>query len=242
MLDHLGAGYTFHRIERERVTGLPVVQMFTAAMWYRIFLPELIPEADRVLYLDVDTIAVDDISPLWELDLGENYLAAVTNVLMPPDRERPASLGIASHRYFNSGVLLMNLTAMRADDRPRALYDFAAARPHLKWPDQDTLNVVLGARRLDLAPRWNAMNSLWFEWSTGVFSADELEEARKNPAIRHFEGPDRYKPWHHRAPREAKKLYARHRRKTPWPTLELDGEREPVRERWIRRLRSLRAS
>ena len=68
----------------------------------------------------------------------------------------------------------------------------------LEWRDQDTLNVVLGHRRLALHPRWNAMNAvLNFPQSADVFGAEAVEEARRNPAIRHFEGPAQNKPWHY---------------------------------------------
>ena len=67
-------------------------------MWYRIFLPELLPDVDRVLYLDADTIAVDSLAPLWEIDLDDSYLGAVTNVFQANHVHRPAELGLAGPR------------------------------------------------------------------------------------------------------------------------------------------------
>ena len=225
MLAGIGAAASFHEIAPERVAALPVVDMFTKAMWYRIFLPELVPEAERMLYLDVDTLALDDIAPLWQLDMAGFYVGAVTNVLMPHHRHRPASLGLANDSYFNSGVLLMNLDAMRREGTSAELHRYAKRHRELEWPDQDALNVVLGSRRLALRPRWNAMNSLRFPWAAEVFAADELEEARRRPAIRHFEGPADNKPWHRGCARSDRELYARHRRATPWPRVKLEGSR-----------------
>ena len=238
MLDRLGAGSTFHLIAPERVAGLPVVSMFTAAMWYRIFLPELVPESDRVLYLDVDTIAVDSLEPLWATDLGDHYLGAVTNVFMPHHMQRPASLGLTRETYFNSGVLLLNLDAMRRDGCTQALRDYAVERGEaIAWPDQDALNAVLGARRLALHPRWNCMNSLRFDWATKVFDADVVAEALARPGIRHFEGPGDNKPWHYGAPRADRDLYLAHRRETRWPRVRLEGRPSPLRRvaRCVRR-------
>jgi lipopolysaccharide biosynthesis glycosyltransferase len=238
MLTGLGAESTFHEIGPERVAGLPVVSMFTVAMWYRIFLPDLLPDIDRVLYLDADVLAVDDISPLWELDLGGHYLGAVTNVFMPHHLERPASLGLPGPQgYFNSGVLLMNLNEMRRGGCSGALRDYAVSRPDLEWPDQDALNVVLGSRRLALAPRWNAMNSLRFPWSAEVFAPEELEEARQRPAILHFEGPGANKPWHRECDPEARELYSSHRLGTPWPRVRLEGPRAVRTRRLARRIK-----
>ena len=115
MVETGGGSISFLEVPDREVAGLPVLPQFTQAMWYRIFLPELLPGVDRVLYLDADTIAVDSLSPLWEVPLGDSYLAAVTNVFQPNHFHRPAQLGLPGPKvYFNSGVLLMNLDQMRA--------------------------------------------------------------------------------------------------------------------------------
>jgi lipopolysaccharide biosynthesis glycosyltransferase len=225
----LGAEITFHEITPDRVAGLPVVSQFTAAMWYRIFLPDLLPDVERILYLDVDTIVVDSLDPLWDLDLRGRYLGAVTNVFQPNHVHRPATLGLAGPEvYFNSGVLLLNLEEMRREGSTAALLEYASARgAELEWPDQDALNVVLGRRRLALHPRWNFMNSMAFDSSAEVFGRTALEEAQRRPAIRHFEGPGANKPWHAGCRAEGRELYLEHRRQTPWPRMEL--ERDPRR-------------
>ena len=217
MLDRQGASLTAHEIAPERVAGLPVLPEFTPAMWFRILLPELLAGEDRVLYLDVDTLATDDLTPLWQTGLEGHHLAAVTNVLMPQHRGRPASLGLEPDTYFNSGVLLMNLELMREHGATEALRSYALENGDaLEWPDQDTLNVVLGRQRVPLHPRWNAMNSLRFPWAADVFGAEVVAEARRAPGIRHFEGPDDNKPWHRGSDRTDRALYRRHRRRTPW--------------------------
>jgi lipopolysaccharide biosynthesis glycosyltransferase len=226
MVEGNGGAIAFLEISGERLAGLPVVEMFTGAMWYRTFLPELLPDVERVLYLDVDTIAVDELGPLWETDLTGSYLAAVTNVFQHDHVHRPASLGLAgTHVYFNSGVLLMNLDAMRRDGSSEAIRQCARERgEELGWPDQDALNLVLGERRVPLHPRWNLMNSmLLFAAGREVFGDGTLEEARRNPGIRHFEGPGDNKPWHYLCERELRELYAEHRSHTPWPRLRTEG-------------------
>ena len=60
--------------------------------------PRLLPEVDRVLYVDVDAIVVDSLDELFEIDWGGNYVGAVTNVLRellrpPPRRARSCRAG-----------------------------------------------------------------------------------------------------------------------------------------------------
>jgi lipopolysaccharide biosynthesis glycosyltransferase len=226
MVEAGGGSLELHEIPDGEVGGFPAEHRFTPAMWYRLFLPELLPDVERILYLDVDTLAADDLGPLWDIDLAGHWVGAVTNVFEPWSQGRPAELGLAGpEHYFNSGVLLLNLGQMRRDGRGEALRAFA--RDHasgLLWPDQDTLNLVLGERRVPLHPRWNCMNSvLAFPWAAHVFGADAVAEARERPGIRHFEGPERNKPWHLLSESPGRERYFEHRAATPWPRVRREG-------------------
>jgi lipopolysaccharide biosynthesis glycosyltransferase len=225
-LRELVGDITFHAVADEAVAGFPSQHRFTPAMWYRLFLPELLPDVDRVLYLDADTLALAPLAELWATDLTGHWVAAVTNVFEPWSLERPAQLGLAGpEAYFNSGVLLLNLAEMRRDGRGEALRALVRARgDELLWPDQDALNLVLGERRLALHPRWNCMNSvLSFEAAVEVFGAAAVDEARRRPGIRHFEGPDANKPWHLLCEAPGREAYFEHRRATPWPRVRREG-------------------
>lgn len=218
MVSGLGGAFSAYEVAPDRTARLPVVAEFTVAMWFRILLPELLADIDRVLYLDVDTLVLDDLEPLWRTDLSGSCVGAVTNVFMPHHRHRPAQLGLAEETYFNSGVLLMHLDAMRSGGCAQAIEDAAAAGgAAFEWPDQDALNVVLGARRTPLHPRWNAMNSLRLPQAAEVFGADVAREALDRPGIRHFEGPGQNKPWNRGSAPADQALYLTHRRRTPWP-------------------------
>lgn len=219
MVDALGATITFTEVSHERIAALPNPGGFTQAMWYRLLLPELAPDADRMLYLDVDTLALADISLLWEIDLGGNLVAAVTNVFEQRYLDRPRELGLSGpEAYFNSGVMLFDLAAMRAERTQEQIVECAGSRPDLLWPDQDALNMVLGGRRLPLHPSWNCMNStLTFASAGDVYGAEAVAEAAARPAIRHFEGPIMNKPWHLLCDHPHRERYWRHRRATPWP-------------------------
>jgi lipopolysaccharide biosynthesis glycosyltransferase len=226
MVEGAGAEISFLRIPDEELEGLPTVGFTRKATWYRIFLPELCGDVDRILYLDADLLVIDSLAPLWELDLTGSWVGAVTNVFQHNHVHRPQALGLAGPEvYFNAGVLLMNLAEMRRDGCTEALRSYAVENaPQLGWRDQDALNVVLGSRRLALHPRWNCMNSvLLFPQSADVFGAEAVREAREDPAIRHFEGPADNKPWHVLCERDLRELYLQHRRATPWPRVRREG-------------------
>lgn len=217
-----GGSIALHRPDAEGtgIAALKSTGTLPTSHWYRVLLPELL-ELDRILYLDGDLIVLEPLQPLFELELGERWLAAVTNPF--PDTtsaERLCrALGVELGAYFNSGVMLLDLKRLRSEGASRKVIRFARDNPDLLvLPEQDAMNAVLAGRRLELEPRWNSMHGVArFEWSEELFGAEARTEAIENPAIRHFEGSGPNKPWHPEAAAEDLELYERYRRHTPWP-------------------------
>jgi lipopolysaccharide biosynthesis glycosyltransferase len=219
MVGRLGGRISFVEVSDAMCSGLPTKDFTRKATWYRIFLPELLADLDRVIWLDVDLIARESLEPLWERDLGNSYLAAVTNVFEDYHAGYPRKLGMLdSNLYFNAGVMLMNLALMRRDGCQESMRRIAVEEPsRLTWRDQDALNLVLAHRRMSIHPRWNCMNAvLIFGRAPQVLGAKAVAEARRDPAIRHFEGPLTNKPWHLLCEHPMRELYFAHRRQTPW--------------------------
>ena len=205
----------FHEVADAAVASLPDMRGIERLVWYRIFLPELLPALDRVLYLDADTLVLGSLDALWRTDLGGHPLAAVRNVIDPEDRHHLAELGLPDDApYFNSGVLLINLEAWRRDDCTTRLLEVARQQgAAFLWADQDALNLVFRDRCLLLHPRWNCQNSLCIgAGGRKVFGAQAVEEATQQPGILHFEGPDVRKPWHYLSEHPYRAQYWRHLR------------------------------
>lgn len=246
MVTGMGCELSDHRVPAALVAGL--TDYIPPAQWYRVFLPELLPELDRVLYLDSDIIVTDSLKGLWRVDISRYALAAVTTVF--PSREwgvrHCASLGLSRPElYFNSGVILMNLDELRRSESRRRVCDYAIenidrhraaevdeasvaefliyARDHpdrLLFPEQDSMNAVLAERRLEIEPRWNCMHQvIRMRWSRRQFGEKAVAQATNDPAIRHFEGGGKDKPWNPDAERTDAELYWQHRRQTPWPSV-----------------------
>lgn len=110
----------------------------------RLALPQLLREEARVLYLDADTIIVDDIGSLFEADLGGCPVGAVRE----PSRSRPWN------PYFNAGVLLMDLDAMRGNVCGDLIW--TANHRKMDFPDQDALNIVCHGAVHELPAIWNS--------------------------------------------------------------------------------------
>jgi lipopolysaccharide biosynthesis glycosyltransferase len=219
-----GAEIRFHAFADSSVADLPSWTSMRPVMWYRVMLPERLPELDRILYIDADTIVLDDLRPLWTMDLNDAYLAAVTNVSPPMFADHPLELGLPDRKsYFNSGVMLLNLARMRAEDSTRSLIEYSRHQ-QMRWWDQDGLNIFFHRERLSLHPRWNCTNGVFMiPDARAVFGLQSVDEAQRNPAIVHFEGPAPIKPWHFLSKHPYKAQYLEYRATTPWPLPELEG-------------------
>lgn len=186
----------------------------------RLLLPEVLPDVDRLVYLDADTLTRQALDELWEVSLDGAVLGAVRNVVEPGMAARLTALGVADpRRYLNSGVLVMDLAAMRRDGTAAALLRCVHERgDQLLWVDQDALNLVLGHDWHELHPRWNAQNSFWdwSQWAQDVLGHDAVDQARSAPCVLHFEGPWLCKPWHHLCRHPYTATYRQVLAQTPW--------------------------
>ena len=197
MLLRLGGGRMSFRYLplKGRLEGVYVDPRYTEAASFRLLLPELLPEYDRIVYIDCDVIVRQDIGRLFRsTDLGGNLLAAVFEAPIEHQAERFRALGCDPARYFNSGFLLMNLSLMRAEKTSERLLE-ACRVPYLEFPDQDALNQVCLGRVLPLSPLYNGIRTFFipryrpeFERQYGTALWDEVQ---KNGTI-HYTGG---KPW-----------------------------------------------
>lgn len=222
VVEKLGATLQTVLAPARLMEGFGGTQNFPSMVWLRVLLPALLPDVERVLYLDADLVVIDDIAPLWETDLGDHLFGAVTNPCYP-GIPPPAALQLTRREhYVNSGVLLMNLERMREHGCIDELRDFAASHPDNPCPEQDALSALYHDRCTLLHPRWN-VQAICFERPARrlPFPPGQAAEALTDPAIVHFTGVS--KPWHHMSRHPLGHLYFEHLDATPWPRLPLQG-------------------
>jgi lipopolysaccharide biosynthesis glycosyltransferase len=188
-----------------RYEGVRTADKMPRASWFRISLGELLPDIERVLYLDADVIVERDLGELLDTQLHDNGLAAVREAFFgvfgvrggPPFGE----LGVpAETPYFNAGVLVMDLERWRIERTGDAV--LGVLRKHrLPMGDQDALNTVFAGRWHELHPRWNHQTAHLVAGRShprSVPNAKHLAEAIEDPGIVHFTGRIA-KPWSDRS-------------------------------------------
>ena len=179
-------------VDAYEVRGIP------ETAYYRLLSPELIPQYDKLLYSDVDVIIREDLSKYYELDLGDNYFAAVDNCsrLRPAVQDYISTLGIDwRNNYYYSGNLVINSALIRRDhmiDKFREL-----GKNAYDQQDMDIINIACNQRFLPLGPVFCLsvqLYSLIVNRRTemdAIYGHQELDDALDHGIV-HFNG---VKPW-----------------------------------------------
>ncbi|QIB32601.1 glycosyltransferase family 8 protein [Ancylobacter pratisalsi] len=212
----------------------PVNNHLSRTAYARILMPLTLADATgRLLYIDCDTLVNGSLAPLAEIDMQGHALAAVDDIaLQVPERHAKRNLDIglpADMRYFNSGVLLIDLEAWRHQRISERVIEFVDAHPELPMMDQDALNGALRGDWLALDERWNMHRRL----KKGRYVDDPSIWA--DARIIHFIG--QIKPNYSDCGHPSRDLYFEHRARTPFANAPIKTRFGRKVEKRVRRLK-----
>jgi lipopolysaccharide biosynthesis glycosyltransferase len=205
----------WHSPDRLRLVGVPLWGRMPISVYDKLLVADLaLPEVDQALWLDSDTLVMADVAPVWDRGPGHHPLLAVQDSLVPLVSSR---FGVARYRdlglrpdakYFNSGVMLMNLTEWRQRRvSARALDYLKHYANDVSFWDQEGLNAVLSGEWGELDPAWN--------WSVNLRWADGDRVTNGAAKIVHFNG--NLKPWTYDRRDAHSRAYYEYVDRTSWP-------------------------
>jgi len=191
---------TFHFIPvpEHLFDGFPESRRYPVQIYYRLAAPLLLPEhLDRILYLDVDTVVINPLRELYQVDFGENYFAACTHTRAFLEKFNQFRLRTEKDvPYINTGVMMMNLPQLRRHFSLSAVRDFGLKHQHLLLlPDQDILTALYGDKVTVVSSLKYNLSDRVLTWHT-VNSKKEkidLDWVRDNSVVIHYFGKN--KPW-----------------------------------------------
>lgn len=192
----------------------PLRRGMTAAAYYRLSIPDLFDETvTKVIYLDCDLIVQGDIVELWKFSLAGKHIAAVQDL----SNSTHLASGLPQHKYFNSGVMLIDLGLWRRDDIAHKVRTFKMEHPEkIQTNDQCALNGVLYDSWARLLLRWNQQAGIYRSGRGRLrhFSDQEIEAGIWHPGIIHFIGSG--KPWKYPCFHPLAAEYHRYLERTAW--------------------------
>lgn len=204
----------WHCADRSRFLGVPLWGRLPISVYDKLLVPDLLPrDVDQALWLDGDTLVLGDVAPLWDRGTDLHPLLAVQDPSVPLVSSRFGvsryrELGLPdSAKYFNAGVMLMNLPLWRQQQiNSRALAYLKRYARDVTFLEQEGLNAVLAGAWGDLDPMWN--------WSVSVGRVHAQTTTNTRPVILHFSG--NLKPWKYDGDHSYYRTYYEYVDRTAW--------------------------
>jgi lipopolysaccharide biosynthesis glycosyltransferase len=176
------------------------IEHISKETYYRYILADLLPELDRVIYLDADILITGELYDLYTADIDGFYIAGVDESdnpkRFPGHKEK---IGLKSDGlYANAGVLLMNLDKIRRDKMVDKLFQNTIEfGENILFQDQDILNITFKDKIKQLPNIWNYTDQ------------DKQEGSQKMSDLKiiHYNGPD--KPWSNTEPADFQEIFVK---------------------------------
>ena len=187
------------KIDEEELKKFPQYEKrYPKEIYFRLFATKYLPnDLDRILYLDSDTLVINTLDELYNMDFEGGYYIATSHVKKILRKINEVRLNIDEDvPYINTGVLLINLKELRKIDVQKEVTEYVEKNSKkLMLPDQDIITALygdkikiveslkynFGDRDLNLYNLNHYKNPIGLKW------------VRKNTVIIHYYG--RNKPW-----------------------------------------------
>ena len=160
---------------------------YSIETYYRFFIANMFPQYDKVLYCDCDVIVLGDIVELYNHNI-DNYLVGacpeevMTEVKIFGDYVEQA-LDVDCEKYFNAGVMLMNLKAFREEKIEEKFFEMLPKYTFRVTQDEDYLNVLCKGK----------VKLFHLGWNKTAFKNDKFND--KDLKLIHYK--IHWKPWHY---------------------------------------------
>ena len=197
IVNEYGATVKFVSVPEKDLDGFPKFRHGLSA-YLRIMTPYLLPNLDKLLYLDGDIIVEQSLLELYQTNLSNKEWAAVADLkpFIAPGYVESIGFDQGFHPYVNSGVMLLNLAEMRKRNIKERVQKYLNRYKDIFYhEDQDILNCCCDDV-IVLPPKYNSIIHLWtnkYELCRSIWSVGDVQEAKDNPVIVHFLGG--HKPW-----------------------------------------------
>lgn len=202
-----------YEINKDFFRDMPIIHEISLATYFRILLPNLVLNVDKLYYIDADIICLKDADSFFCINLEDNIIAAV------PDSEkmnnkRNKALNLGQHIYFNAGILIIDIEKWNNNKiSDKILTVINKYKNIIKYEDQDALNIVLSKK---------------VKYISKIFNCITLSDVdNKEIILLHF--ANHPKPWNKDWPLNimynefSKNLYRQLENETPWKNSPLEN-------------------
>ncbi len=185
---------------------------YSIETYYRLFLPVIFENYDKILYLDCDMIIRKNPADLFNIDIGKNFvgvthdlsllLSVKTQSKWAKDFENYVNVKLKLEtldNYFQAGVMIWNLEECRNNDLTTQFLSMLKKIRTPRYVDQDVMNAVFKGKNIYwIDQKWNVAWDIKF-WYPNYKDAmpkkyaDNYAKNLTDPWIIHYTSA--IKPW-----------------------------------------------
>lgn len=154
---------------------LPIRHYYTKTTYFRLFIAEMFPQYQKAIYIDSDTVVQGDISKLYDIDIGENFIGGCHEQAMEQvdvyGTYAERVVGVSRHAFFNAGMMLINAEKWREKKLLERFLFHLSEYNFIVTQDEDYLNLICKDHVFWLDQRWNT------ELTEGIVYPYDVREA-----------------------------------------------------------------
>ena len=180
----------FIPIKKDEFTNFPItINYISPAAYARLKIAEYIPNIDKLLYIDVDTLTNGSLKELWNTDISQHALAACKDFFIEIDQPKYKSkIGLENYCYFNAGVILINMNRWRKLNVLNVSLEWLSKYKNIiEYQDQDILNGIFKDDVKFINTRFNFTPS-----ECGYIKHRKDREIQLPIIIYHYPGPNKF--------------------------------------------------
>jgi len=234
--------YDFNK--SKELVGDFILEVDKINKYARLYLSKLLPETiEKVIYLDCDVLVLGSFVELWEINIDKYSFAGVPDVITANHK---TSINIPlDSKYFNSGMLLMNLKKFRDEKSIVRVEKFMKTyikRKRKYGNDQAVINALFYDDFYTLPPKYNCITPFYLMKSEQIeklygmklfYNDKELQEAIANPILVHLTPSFITRPWVKESEHPLADNYLMYLRKTPWKDFKLKEDNRKLKIKFV---------
>lgn len=211
LIENTRHNISFHYINPDLFKNAPKSNgSWREIVYYRLIIPEILKEYDKVIYSDVDVLFKGDLKEVYSEDISDYDLGAVM-----AEKNSPNTI---CHKYFKenknefifwSGFMLFNCKRFRENKIFNQLLENAQKfYKELKFFDLDLVNITCD-KIYPLNMKYCVMQSIYYnndykerdeyQYLKTIYSDKEIEKSKLDTIIVHY-GGNPGKPWRMKNP------------------------------------------
>ena len=152
-----------HREKFERWYSEKTPQKWPVEVFFKLDIPFILKDLDKVLYLDCDMIAVNNFKELFDINMDNYTVAAAKDKLISNSHLKKIKLN-KSNGYFNSGLLLINIknfnTLFPNDTFLEKIDKYLNNIKIVEYPEQDIINIIFNNKIKPIDSKYNCVSAI----------------------------------------------------------------------------------